>query len=79
MDDRKFIYRETLRLALGQVLCVGLMFGIFALLDAWSSKVLLGGIVGAAVSVANFFFMAIFASLAADKAQKVGKYFGQKI
>ncbi len=79
MDDRKFIYRETLRLALGQVLCVGLMFGIFALLDAWSSKVLLGGIVGAAVSVANFFFMAIFASLAADKAQAQNVKGGQAL
>ncbi len=69
MDERKFIYRETLMLLIGQAICVAAMNGIFALLKLWDTKVLLGGIVGGLVSVANFFVMAIVASLAADKAQ----------
>ncbi len=69
MNDRKFILQETLRLFVGQVLCIGAMYGIFALLGYWDSKVLLGGIVGGIVTVLNFATMAIFASLAADKAE----------
>ncbi len=69
MDERKFIFRETGMLLIGQVLCCTAMNGIFALLGYWDTKVLLGSIVGGLVSVANFFVMAIVASLAADKAQ----------
>ena len=68
MDSRKFVFQETAIIAGGQVICVGAMYGIFALLNAFDKTVLLGGIVGAALSILNFFFMAVGASLAADKA-----------
>lgn len=68
MDSRKFVFQETAVIAIGQVICVGAMCGIFALLGAFDRTVLLGGIVGAVLAVLNFFFMAIGASLAADKA-----------
>lgn len=70
MDPRKFIFQETAIIAAGQVICVGAMFGVFALLNAFDSTVLLGGIIGAVLSVLNFFFMAVGATLAADKAAK---------
>ncbi len=69
MNERKFIYRETGMLLAGQILCCGAMNGIFALLGYWDTTVLLGSIVGGLVSVANFFALAIVASLAADKAE----------
>ncbi len=69
MNERKFIFRETGMLLIGQVLCCAAMNGVFALLGYWDTKVLLGSIVGGLVSVANFFAMAIVASLAADKAE----------
>ena len=68
MDSRKFVYQETAIIAAGQAACVGVMYGIFALLGAFDSTVLLGGIVGAVLSLLNFFFMAVGATLAADKA-----------
>lgn len=68
MDSRKFILKETLIIALGQALCVGVMLGIFALLGQFHRKVLLGGIVGGTLSVLNFFFMSVAAMIAADKA-----------
>lgn len=70
MDTRKFIFKETAIVSAGQVLCVGAMFGVFALLSAFDSTVLLGGIIGTVLSILNFFFMAIGATLAADKAVK---------
>lgn len=68
MDSRKFILKETLIIALGQALCVGAMLGIFALLSQFDKKALLGGIVGGALSVLNFFLMSVAAMIAADKA-----------
>lgn len=68
MNSRKFILQETGIIALGQLVCVAAMCGIFALLGGFDSGVVIGGIVGAVLAVGNFFFMAIAADLAADKA-----------
>ena len=69
MDMRKEVLRQTGVVALGEAVGVAAMIGIFALLGQYSSKVLLGGIVGAAVTVGNFLAMAIAVNIAADKAQ----------
>ena len=79
MDSRKLVFRETVVVLIGEAVCTGVMFGIFALLSRFDSTVLLGGIVGAALSVLNFFFMAVIASLAADKAQQQDVEQGQKL
>ena len=68
MDGRKFVLKETGIVALGQALCVGLMIGVFALLGNMDTSVWLGGLVGGVLAVANFFFMAISASVASEKA-----------
>lgn len=68
MNSRKFIIRETALLALGQVLCVAAMIGVFALLGQFSYKVVLGGAIGGLLAIGNFFFMAIVSDSAADKA-----------
>ena len=77
MNSRKYVIQETLRVALGVAVCVAAMIGIFALLGQFSREVVLGGIVGGLVAVANFFFMAVGVTLAADKAEnqdvKAGK------
>lgn len=70
MESRKFIYKETAIVALGQAVCIGVMLGIFALLGEFDRSILLGGVFGGVAAVANFFFMAVGASLAADKAEK---------
>lgn len=69
MDSRKYVLKETLYIAAGEAICVAAMIGIFALLGQYSREVLLGGIVGGLVAVANFFFMAVGVTLAADKAE----------
>ena len=68
MDSRKYVLKETGIVAIGQALCVGVMIGIFALLGKFDTSVWLGGIAGGLLAVANFFFMAVSASVAADKA-----------
>ena len=70
MESRRYVLKQTGVLALGQVICVASMVGIFALLGYFDYTVVLGGLMGALVSVLNFLFMAIGLSLAADKAQQ---------
>lgn len=69
MDSKKIVYRETQIVALGVGICSAGMIGVFALLGRFDLSVLLGGILGALLSVGNFFFMAVGTSLAADKAE----------
>lgn len=69
MESRKIVYRETGAIVIGMIPCVGIMLGIYALLGRMDSAVLLSGVLGAVLAVANFFFMAVGTSLAADKAQ----------
>lgn len=69
MDSRKFVLKQTAIVAVGQVVCIGAMLGIFALLGRFDRPVLLGGIVGGILAILNFFFMAMGAMVAADKAE----------
>ena len=78
-ESRKIVLLQTVRIAVGQVVCIGLMFGIYALLQKLALSVVLGGLVGAVISVGNFFFMAIVATLAGDKAQQQDVEGGQKL
>jgi hypothetical protein len=77
MDSRKFVLKETGIIALGQAVCVAVMIGVFALLGHYDRSVLIGGIAGGILAILNFFFMAIGASLAADKAQEQNVKGGQ--
>ncbi len=69
MKGKNIVFRETAVIALGMVICVGIMLGVYGLLGKLDSPVLLGGLAGGVVSILNFFFMAVCTSLAADKAQ----------
>ena len=68
MDSRKFVIKQTLLVLAGQAVCVGIMLGIFALLGRFDRTVLLVGIFGGLIATLNFFFMAIAATIASDKA-----------
>lgn len=77
MDSRKLVLKETAVVAVGQLICVAVMLGIFALLDNFDRSVLLGGIFGGLLAVLNFFFMAVGAMMAADKAENQNVKGGQ--
>lgn len=71
MDEtRKIAIRETLYILVGVAVLTAVMFAVYALLGRFDLSVLFGGIVGTLLSVGNFFFMAMAATLAADKAEK---------
>lgn len=79
MESRKIVLKETGVIAAGQIVCVAIMIGIFVLLGRYDLSVLLGGIFGGILGVLNFFFMAVGASLAADKAQEQNVKGGQLV
>ena len=79
MESRKFVFRQTGILAAGQALCTAAMIGVFALIGKFDTSVLLGGIVGSLIATANFFFMSLFVTLAADKAEAQDVVGGQKL
>ena len=68
MEARRFVIKQTGIVALGQVVCIGVMFGIYAMLGAFALPVLWGGLLGGLLATLNFFFMAVGASMAADRA-----------
>ena len=68
MDVHKFVLKETGILAVGQCICVAVMFVVFALIGKFDGTVILGGLIGVILAIANFFFMAIAANAAADAA-----------
>ncbi len=68
MDSRREVFRMTGVVFAGEVICCLVMAGIFALAGYLDGTVWLGGAVGVALAVGNFFFMALHADVAADRA-----------
>lgn len=79
MDSRKFILRKTAVVAIGQLACVAVMIGVFALLGYFDRSVLLGGIFGGVIALGNFFVMAVCADLASDRAEQGNVKGGQAL
>ena len=79
MDSRKLVLKETAIILLGEAICVAAMIGIYALLGFYDTDVLLGGIAGAVIAAANFFFMAMMTQLAADRAENQDVEGGKKL
>lgn len=70
MNLKNSIWKDTAVVAIGQAIGVAVLISIFAILGRFELKVLLGGIAGAIIATANYFFMYFFASKAADKAEQ---------
>lgn len=79
LESRKFVIRQTLLVLAGVMVCVAAMVGVYALLDRFGAPVVLGGIIGGVLATANFFFMAVSAELAADKAESGNVQAGQTL
>lgn len=70
MDSQKIVFKETAIIAVGELICTAVMIGVFALIGKFDRSVVLGGIFGCMLAILNFFFMAVGASIAADRAEK---------
>ena len=70
MDSRKIVFRETGIIAAGELIGSALMLLVYAALDAFTLQVLCSALAGCFVMIANYFFMAVTASVAADRAEQ---------
>ena len=78
-ESRKLVLKETALVAIGEVICVVAMCGVYAMLGKFSEAVVLGGIVGGLLAAGNFFALAVAATLAADKAEAGDPEGGKKL
>ena len=69
MNDRKNVLKNTAIVALGVLLCAGVMVAVFAAVDRFSFNVLLSALTGSAIIVLNYFFMSVTVTLAAARAE----------
>ena len=79
MDSRKIALHETGVIAIGVLIGTAAMIGVFALIGRFAANVLLGGLVGAVLSILYFFSMAVVSTLAADRAEKQDIAGGKKL
>ena len=70
MEIKKVVYKELLLVALGVLLCSGIMVGIYALIGRFSLKVLLSALCGSMVIILNHVALAVTVSKATKKAQE---------
>ena len=78
-ESRKIVFKETALIASGELICVAIMCGVYAIIGKFALSVVLGGLVGLLVATGNFFFMAVAATLAADKAEAQDVEGGKKL
>ncbi len=77
--SRKIVLRQTAIIAAGEVIGTALMIGVFAILGKFDWSVLWGGLAGTAIAIGNFFFMAVVAVLAGDRAKNQDIEGGKKL
>ena len=71
--------KQTVAVAVGQLIGVAAMIGAFALLGKFQMSVLYGGLAGGIMAFLNYFVMVLATKKAADKAQAQDVAGGQKL
>lgn len=69
MYHNRDVIRQFGWVSLCELGCTGVMLGVYALLGRFTLRVLLGGLLGAGLSVLNFLLLSMAVSRAADRAE----------
>lgn len=70
MQKHREILRQVCRLMVALAVCVAIMLGVYALLGAFTSSVVVGAILGFVLAVGNFVSLSITVSNAVDRAAR---------
>ena len=70
MQKHREILRQVCRLMVALAVCVAIMLGVYALLGAYTSSVVVGAILGFVLAVGNFVSLSITVSNAMDRAAR---------
>ena len=79
LESRKVVLKQSALFFVGELLGAAVMFGVYALLQRLNFSVVLGGTLGVIIAALNFFFMALYATIAADKAINQDVAGGQRV
>ena len=79
MDSGNSTAKQTIAVAVGQLIGAAAMIGLFALLGKFQITVLYGALAGGAAAFLNYFIMVQMANKAADKAESQDVAGGQKL
>ena len=50
-ESRKIVFKETALIAVGELICVAIMCGVYAIIGKFTLSVVLGGLVGLLVEI----------------------------
>ena len=78
-QSRKEVLKQTGIIAIGQAVGTAIMIGVYLLLQKMNMMVVWGALVGNVLAIGNFFFMAVIATLAAERAEKQDVEGGKKL
>ena len=78
-QSRKEVLKQTLAITIGQAIGTAVMIGVYAVLQKMNMTVVWGALVGNILAIGNFFFMAVIATMAAERAEKQDVAGGQKL
>lgn len=70
MQKHREILRQVCRLMVALAVCVAIMLGVYALLGAFTSSVVVGAVLGFVLAVGNFVSLSITVSNAMDRAAR---------
>ena len=73
MFKNEDVIRQVGRVALGEVVCVAIMLGVYAALGYFTLKVLWGALLGCLLAILNFLFLSIAVIRAIDQATTTGQ------
>ena len=71
MKPQEAVLKETGHIALGTLILTAVMIAVFAVIGRFDLAVLLGGLYGCGLAVANFFFLGLTVQRVAESAQKL--------
>jgi len=73
MFKNEDVIRQIVRVALGEIVCVAIMLGVYAALGYFTLKVLWGALLGCLLAILNFLFLSIAVTRAIDQATTTGE------
>ena len=71
MKPQEAVVKETGHIAIGTLILTAVMLAVFAIIGRFSLSVLLGGLYGSVLAVANFFFLGLTVQRVAESAPKL--------
>jgi len=74
MKIHRGVVQQCVLVALVEIACTALMLGVYVLLERFSREVLVGGLLGCALSIINFLLLSHTVSRAADRAEQTGDH-----